>query len=197
MRYAILPLIPALACVLAAPGAAVAEDANTNTSVGNVQAFLGVKHLKKSEWEPVESHGELGVVMDFRGASWPISIAVDGFFSAAEEEEDDVDISAATQELHLGVRKVWEFGNHFGLGLGGGVAFISVQVEADPDGGGNKIDDDDSSTGFFAEVTPYARFGRFSLGGLLGVSGADDVKIFDDEVSPGGLHIGIVIGGSW
>ena len=44
---------------------------------GNINVFLGAKALEEDNWDPVEEHKEIGIMVDFKNENWPISIVID------------------------------------------------------------------------------------------------------------------------
>lgn len=183
-------LLPALlAALIISP--LMAEDSG---STGNVNGYLGAKHLDEDDWEPVENQGAFGVLFDIRGRDWPISLAANLIGSGEVDEDGPVDTTGSTSELQLGVKKIWDFPGKFHLGLGGGLAIVSAAIEVD--GPGPSTDDDDSGLGAWLSLDPYWTFGHFNLGPHIAISAAE-VTLFGDDKKAGGLHVGLALGYHW
>src|SRR4051812_9218689 len=88
-------------------GAAHMARASEESGVrGNILGFLGVKSLDHDDWDPVDDHLAYGVQSDFRGRSWPLSLAIDIIGSGDKRQKDGVNFTGATLEVDLGVRKL-------------------------------------------------------------------------------------------
>jgi opacity protein-like surface antigen len=169
---------------------------------GNVNAFLGGKTLDKSDWEPAEKQGEIGVEIDFRPKDWPINIAID--LLGASGEGDFVDpvfgtidtFKSRTSEVNIGIRKIWE-----GLALvrpfiGGGLSFMHAEAEVDIPGVGSDTESD-SGAGIWLGGGVYFTLGEhFNLGLEVKYSKAD-VTIAGVDTDAGGTHFGLLAGYHW
>lgn len=163
---------------------------------GNLNFMLGGKHLEENDWEPLERHGEFGVLVDFKRREWPVSIAIDMLGSADEETILGVDLEARTSELDLGVRKVWEVPNQpIRPFIGGGVAFIGAELEGRE--GFVTVSDSDNGVGLWLAGGVYWTIGRhFNLGLELRHSRAE-VTLYGVDVEAGGDHAGVLLGYHW
>ncbi len=196
--YRIRVLIVILALAVVPP--AVLAGSN-----GHVNFFLGQKSLDKDDWEPVEDQPEFGAVMSFGQDDWPIHIAVDVLGSADDASMfdpllGDVDLTAATFEVCVGVRKIW-VKNSLHPYVGGGLALVGAAAELDSDFGDE--DADDSGVGAWVGGGVFWRLGkRFNIGGDLRWSNAEvDLDFGDGLVTPdlkaGGVHAGLLLGFGW
>ena len=171
---------------------------------GNVNFFLGSKTLDEDDWEPLEDQAEFGIKVDFKQQSWPVSIAIDSSYSSDDGDLliwdsflgfVDLDIEGNTSELSLGVRKIWD---HFPIVrpfIGGGIAFISAEMEGSAFG--ISVSDDDTAMGIWIGGGVYWTISEhFNLGLDLRWSKAE-VTLFDEDGEAGGTHFGLLIGYHW
>ena len=200
-------IILALICfALSVPGPAFCESDETQaTWVTNINLFLGSKFLDKDDWEPVEKQIEGGILFDIRRDNWWLSIAADLLYS-----RDDADITvdvlsigtvnanaeSRTFEVNVGVRKVWENFKYVRPFVGGGPAFIKVELEAEQSG--VSISDDDTAFGVWIDAGVYVTLAKhLNLGIDARWSKATRVNLFNAEGEAGGWHIGALIGYHW
>ncbi len=165
-------------------------------AAGNMNFFLGSKALDENDWEPVESQGEFGIMIDFGGESWPVHLAVDLMVSATEETVGWFDYKGATTELDIGIRKPFDIGNMHPF-VGGGIGFMSGAYEV-----GGIGECDGSGTGFWADAGIYWTLGTsFNLGFDARVSSADAEFTCTGggtvDVDVGGGHFGLILGYHW
>lgn len=127
-----------------------------NESTGNINFFLGAKQLDEDDWEPVDEHDEVGILLDFRKKSWPVSLAI-GYLSSSDEQTEalyypgigiyDTDFKGETTELSFGIQKIWDGSPSLRPYIGGGIALISAEFEGTI--WGISVSDDDTATGFW------------------------------------------------
>lgn len=168
---------------------------------GNVNAFLGSKTLDEDDWKPLEDHTEVGVLVDFKRATWPVSIAIDFLRSEADDAIFDpltgltVNMAAETTELDFGLRKIWDQNAKATPYIGGGLALISAEVSAEVFG--INVSADDDAEGFWISGGVYWTLSEsFNIGLDLRYSQADVTLLgFDGEA--GGAHAGLVLGYHW
>lgn len=169
-----------------------------NDMTGNVNLSLGIKVLDNGDWDPVEDQGEIGIDVDFRNRSWPINLVIALFASGVEEDDDIIegyDAEGTTSEFRFGVRKIWQPDQFMRPFLGGGLAFIGADYEAEYSG--VRISDDDAALGGWIEGGVYWTVNRnFNLGFNIGLSTAD-VDLFGSSVDAGGGHLGLLAGYHW
>lgn len=172
---------------------------------GNVNLALGGKSLDEDDWTfsgvTLEDHDELSLGLDFRMIDWPVSIAIEISGSAEQEKISGIgDVEGKTGELRIGLKKIWEPVETIHPFLGGGLAFISGEVEAvNEDLLPLKIEisDDDRGTGFWLMGGVYWTLGGvFNLGFELGYSTAE-ISLFNKDVDAGGGHAALLLGYHW
>lgn len=167
---------------------------------GNVNLFIGQK-MMDSDWGPLDSQGEIGVMCDFQGRGWPVGIAIE--FLGSSEEKDGT--TAKTSELRLGAKKIWDFRN-FPLHpfVGGGLALVSAEIEDDIYDGHDYFydyyhteSDSDSALGFWLSGGIYATLStHFNLGVVASISRAKGT-LFNHDFELGGDRIGLLLGYHW
>lgn len=170
---------------------------------GHVNFLIGQKSISDSDAEPVDSGLAFGAIMSFGKSEWPIHIAVDVLSYAATEEEFGVDVTAATFEAAVGVRKIWQVGNARPY-LGAGIGFVGAAVEFD-DNTGFFLDDDGDGNGFgpWAGGGVFWRLGeRFNIGLDVRWNSAEVDLDFDsgatlEDVNVGGFSYGLTLGFGW
>jgi hypothetical protein len=163
----------------------------------NLNARFGIKELDKSDWEPVDSQIEYGILLDFRQKTWPVNIAVDILHSTDDGIYDtNINVEGKTLEMDLGIRKIWGL-KPFKPFIGGGLAFIAAKYEA-CDKSGIPIDDDDTAIGIWINGGLYWTIKRFNIGIDLRWSRADvTFSEFNVKADAGGIHYGLITGIHW
>lgn len=178
---------------------------------GSISLFLGQKNLDSSDWgssnpnlygDSFDQQDEYGVLMDFRGDYWPISLAVDFLDSSHEVDYPDGYVIASTNEMNLGVRQIF---NIYGTSLypyaGGGLAFIDAKIEdvyyyGSPCGYYD-CGDEDSAIGFWAGGGIIWQLpDQFNLGIDVRYSEAT-VTLNGRQYNAGGSHAGMTLGFRW
>lgn len=185
--------------VLAAIAAAIISASVSAEMTGNISGTMGNKSMDDGDWDNVEEQTSIGFVADFKMESWPVSIAMDGFISAADndsvdDEGDELpEIDASTTDIHLGLRKIWQLKNSkFSSYLGGGVAFITGSQERMINR--RRKDENDSATGTWVGGGIYWRpIDSLNLGFDVRYSQAD-ILIFEEDIDAGGLRAGLLVG---
>lgn len=174
--------------------ALVFTSSHASGSSGNINFFIGTKSLEKSDWEPVDEHAELGVLVDFKAPDWPVSFAIDFLVSGAKESQLGLDIEGRTSEIDIGVRKIFDDHNSSVRPyIGGGLALISAEIEAT----NFSISDDDRSLGIWLNGGVYWTLNQsFNIGIDLRYSKAE-VTLFNVDGEAGGTHIGLMLGYHW
>jgi len=196
----------ALFLVIAAPASAVTD----------INIFLGQKNLDSADWGAgsdmgagvsLDKQGEFGVLMNFAGYNWPVSIAVDLLGSSEEVDYYDTyyssygRVTASTSELDLGVRKVFGiYGTALHPYVGGGLALITGSIEDNVYYVGT-YSDSDTGAGVWLNGGIFWSIGHFNLGLDARYSNADVTLIsyYGNPVSvnAGGTHGGVIFGYSW
>ena len=160
---------------------------------GNLNLFAGTKQMNENDWEPVDDHGELGIMFNYTQANWPVSVAAGLLGSYADETEDGIDMEVETREACVGVIRIWEPANtSLRPYIGAGVALIRADGDLD-----NEIlyfEDSDSGVGFWLSGGAYLTISEhFNLGFMCRYSEAE-VTLFNSDMKAGGAHIGVLVG---
>lgn len=175
-------------------------------ATGNVNVFFGSKTLDEDDWAPLEEQAEFGVQFDIAHEDWPVNIAVN-FFTSEENSGDDIlglfaDYWAETQELQIGVKKIWDAGFKAHPFVGGGAALVrgefSGRVSSGPYYTG-RANDSDTGLGAWANAGVFWTFGSrkgFNIGVEAAWSKAD-LELFGEDVDGGGTHLGLIMGFHW
>ena len=176
--------------------AAHADDTQADGWTGNVSGYVGHKSVDDDDWPNLDSQRSAGVISDFRKQSWPVSIAADLIFSAADNGSGTIENTGGTAEMHLGARKIFTLETtSFRPYVGGGIAIISASLENE--NAGVTIEDDDTVFGaWIGAGTYYAVTPNFNLGLDVRYSKAE-VTLFDIDREAGGLYAGITAGYHW
>jgi hypothetical protein len=179
----------------------VPATSHAQSWTGNVNVFLGAKSLDSDDWAPADDHGEVGLLVDFKKDTWPVSMAIDLLNSSSEDTDIDpftgiaFDFEAETTELNVGVRKIWDQSTYIRPYLGGGLAVIKAEVKASAFGA--SFSDDDNSLGIWLNGGVYWTLARvFNLGLDLRYSKAE-VTIAGVDADAGGTHVGLLLGYHW
>jgi len=182
--------------LLIAMPAAHADDLQADGWTGNVSGYVGHKSVDSDDWPNLDSQRSAGVISDFRKQSWPVSIAADLIFSAADNGSGTIENTGGTAEMHLGARKIFTLETtSFRPYVGGGIAIISASLENE--NAGVTIEDDDTVFGaWIGAGTYYAVTPNFNLGLDVRYSKAE-VTLFDIDREAGGLYAGITAGYHW
>ena len=172
-----------------------ASVVHAQSCTGNINFFLGAKSMEKDDWAPIEDQGEIGVLIDFKQDTWPVSIAIDLLHSSDRATLEGFRFDGRTTELNLGVRKIWD---HFPMirpYIGGGLALINAELEGSSFG--IRVSDDDTSAGIWLNGGIYWTLGSaFNIGLDLRYSKAE-VTVFGVDVEAGGGHAGLILGYHW
>ncbi len=180
------------------------------SAANNINIFLGQKDLDSSDWGPdtylgyglaLDQQDEFGILMDFSGYYWPVSIAVDLLGSSHEVNAYDSfagygTTTATTSELDFGVRKVFDiYGTDLHPYVGGGLALITGTIEDDYYYAYGS--DEDSGLGYWLNGGIYWSIaGHFNIGVDVRISEAE-VTLYNQTVNAGGSHGGVIFGYRW
>ncbi|HEY0719893.1 MAG TPA: hypothetical protein VGE50_01440 [Gammaproteobacteria bacterium] len=185
-------------------------------AVTDINIFLGQKSLDSADWGAgsemgagvsLDEQGEFGILMNFAGYNWPVSIAVDLLGSSDEVDYYDTyynsygRVTASTSELDLGVRKVFGiYGTSLHPYVGGGLALVTGTIEDQVFYVGS-YDDSDSGTGLWLNGGIFWSIGHFNIGLDARYSEADVTLLSyygnPVTVNAGGSHAGLIVGYSW
>jgi hypothetical protein len=192
----VAPLVLAVASVLAAAPEAEARY------VGNLNLFAGETWLNQGDWAPVDEQRQFGLMLAFAEERAPILFSVDVFTSSDETHDaspaSGTRVKGSTDELAIGVRKVWDKGaTHPHVGAGADI--IHVQEELAYPGG--PVTNEDRAYGAWVDFGVTWRLaGHLNLGIEARYSyavanlGAGPLS---REVAAGGIHLGALIGYGW
>lgn len=194
-----LPLFLLLSLPLSFISPAQAEEGWS----GNVNLLLGSKGMDDSDWLAT-SHGEVGILLDFAPAGWPINIAIDmlrsrGRFSGLAYGPGwgivYVEEEVTTRELDLGVRHYFDLGTNMRPYLSGGLALVSLQTDwrIDP---GTWQHDEGRGSGLWFNGGVKWELDAFNIGFDVRVTAAD-VALDSGNYSGGGGHAGLILGYHW
>ncbi len=169
----------------------------------NINLFLGQKTLDSDDWAlGYDEQAEIGLLCDFRGQDWPVSLAIELLGSTKEETFNGVDVTGSTSELCIGIKKIWEpAGTPIRPFVGGGLAAVYGEVEA-VDQYDNSYSEDASGVGYYISGGLYVTLGEhLNLGALVRYSQAE-VSVDDDggdeyDLEAGGTHVGVFVGYHW
>ncbi|MCP4632169.1 MAG: hypothetical protein GY855_04530, partial [candidate division Zixibacteria bacterium] len=158
---------------------------------GNAGFLVGTKQLDDDDWEPIDKHDELGIMVDFSKKKWPVSIAIDVFRSSDEDNFLGISVEGSTSELCLGIRKTWGTDNSIRPFLGAGLAIISAEFELE------WLDDDDSAVGIWLGGGVYWTLNKECNLGLVVRYSDAEVTLFNVDGEAGGTHLGLIWGLHW
>jgi len=195
---------PGLARLALAVGVLVAA-ANTASAryEGDFNLFAGEKWLKSGDWEPVDQHRQVGLMLAFGEERAAVHFAIDAFY--ASDDLGDVTVPAdalvggSSMELAIGVRKTWVRGvTRPHLGAGANVIGVSEERRA---GASGTVTNEDRGYGVWVgggvswRVATHLNLGieaRFSSARAELGEGE-----FPRDVAAGGVHLGLLIGYGW
>ena len=170
---------------------------------GNVNLLLGSKGLDDRDWLAT-SHGEVGILLDFAPADWPVNIAIDmlrsrGEFSGLAYDPTwsivYVEEEVTTRELDLGVRHYFDLGTNMRPYFGGGLALVSLTTDWRI-GPGAWQHDEGKGGGIWLNGGIKWELDAFNIGFDIRVSAAD-VAMDAGNFSGGGGHVGLIVGYHW
>lgn len=169
---------------------------------GNANGFLGTRIMDEEDWEPVDKPLAIGADVDFGLFGWPVNVAVSLHHSTADDDirfagNARADVTGTVTDLSAGVVKAWEVGGNIHPYVGGGLAFVQAEKEADLSGGGSGSEDD-SSAGLYLNWGVTWRLGAsFNIGVGARVVGGTDLTFGDEEVSADYFQAGLILGYGW
>jgi opacity protein-like surface antigen len=160
---------------------------------GHIGVLAGGKILNNSDWPDLDKHYSLGVISDVKEDSWPISMALDLMDTGGKHDHGGMEDLGHSTEIHLGVRKIFmNQKSKIQPYIGGGVAFMSAELEYETDTGETK-EDDSAVGGWLGVGAYYAVHPRFVLGLDVRYSHGE-VSLFDQDRDAGGIHAYITAG---
>ena len=171
---------------------------------GNINALIGQREMDESfsDTEDIQEQDMLGLMMDWGAEGWPINIALDIVAGSKDtnDENFNVNVDGSTLAIDGGVRWYFVKNRSWEPYVGGGVAYISGEV--DTSGENNDIEFDDSTVGYWLNGGIKWVIGEhFNLGGDVRWEKAE-LDVEDDlgnptDVEAGGLGYGILLGYRW
>ena len=173
--------------------AITASMTHANELSGHIGGFIGLKAMNSTDWPGLDTHFAMGIIFDIKKDSWPISIALDVMDTGDKYEHDGQEDLGHTTEFQLGVRKIF-VNQHSKIQpyIGGGVSFMSAELEIENNNTTMKQDDRDVGgwigAGMYYEINPGFVVGldlRYSHG---------EVLLFNEERDAGGIYTGITGG---
>ena len=200
MRRRTLFLVPAVLAMIVAAGLA----ATPAQAGGNLNVLLGQKEQDQSfsSTENVQEQDMLGLMMDWGAEGWPVNLALDIVDSSKDsnDNEFDVDVDGSTLAIDGGVRWYFLKNRSWEPYVGGGVSYISAEV--DTSGSSNDIEFDDSTVGYWVNGGIKWVIGEhFNLGGDVRWEKAE-LDVEDDlnnpvDIEAGGLGYAVLLGYRW
>ncbi len=193
--------------------------ASSSFATGDIALFLGGKQLDDKEWDPVDSHSEIGMLLTIGKEPWPVQIAADLLISDQSEECEagsmapncagpppdplvdptpipapgGVDVDVNTIELDLGVRKFWQvWKKRLRPFAAGGLSIIKIQGEKPVVVVGT--DTDDFGVGGWVDGGILWQFHKRLSVGLEARWSSASAELFGNKVNAGGTHAGLILG---
>lgn len=171
---------------------------------GNINALIGQREMDESfsDTEDIQEQDMLGLMMDWGAEGWPINIALDIVAGSKDtnDENFNVNVDGSTLAIDGGVRWYFVKNRSWEPYVGGGVAYISGEV--DTSGENNDIEFDDSTVGYWLNGGIKWVIGEhFNLGGDVRWEKAE-LDVEDDlgnptDVEAGGLGYAVLLGYRW
>ena len=164
---------------------------------GNISGYLGQKSLDDEDWGNLDDQGSLGMILDFKKQSWPVSIAIDLLVSGNEHKAGDIKTDGGTLEADIGVRKIFELSNSSVKPyIGGGIAIIGAGSRV-RDGDNTVSDENETGTGaWLGGGMYYAATDSLNVVFDLRYSQAE-ASFLDQDREVGGFRTGITVGYHW
>jgi opacity protein-like surface antigen len=200
MNRRILTIVPAAIAAIVLTGLlAPAAEAG-----GNLNLVLGQKEQDKSfsDTEKVQEQDLLGLMFDWGSEGWPVNFAIDIMSSSKDSDDNDfnVNVDGSTLVIDGGVRWYFLKDRTWEPYVGGGLSYISAEV--DTDGTSNDLEFDDSAVGYWINGGIKWVLGeRFNLGGDIRWDKAE-LDVEDGlgnsrDIEAGGLGYGVLLGFRW
>lgn len=171
---------------------------------GNINALIGQRELDESysDTEDIQEQDMLGLMMDWGAEGWPVNIALDIISGSADSDDNEfnVNVDGSTLAIDGGVRWYFVKNRSWEPYIGGGLAYISGEV--DTDGESNDIEFDDSTVGYWLNGGIKWVIGEhFNLGGDIRWEKAE-LDVEDDlnnpqDIEAGGLGYAVLLGYRW
>jgi hypothetical protein len=171
---------------------------------GHINYIFGYKILS-NDWKPAEDQIEFGLVdLDLRRSNWQVSIVGQLLMTYSSDIPERYGFEgdfSSTYEFNLGLRKVWENSSCFHPFLGGGPSIIggSTTRQIDrPFGGAIYVqDDNDTGYGYWVGGGFYWVLTERLHTGLNAQYTSGKIKLFENDLNAGGIHLNVIIGYHW
>ena len=171
---------------------------------GNINVLIGQKEQDTnfSDTKDVQEQDMLGLMLDWGAEGWPINLAIDIISSSKDSNDNNfnVNVDGSVLALDGGVRWYFLKNRAWEPYVGGGLSYISAEV--DTDGQSNDIEFDDSSIGYWLNGGIKWVLGEhFNLGGDIRWEKAE-LDVEDGlgnsrDIEAGGLGYGVLLGYRW
>ena len=174
-------------------------------SGSSVHVLFGQKHVSEDGFLIPETAESFGALLSFRGADWPIHVAVDLLETSAEGRgRFTPEVEFDTFEVAVGVRRFWNVGQARPY-VGGGVVYVEATYEETRDDpvSGYHFQDETNGYGPWVGGGVAWRLGRrFDLGFDVRweIVGADIQYRFGntlENIDLGGFSYGLTFGFEW
>ncbi len=117
---------------------------------GNLNLLIGRKSLGGDWRDELEQLTNVGLMMDFRKKTWPVSLVFDWTIGTTDYEASDSNGSLLIREFDIGVRKYLVSDEGAFFYLGGGLAFASADLEIRVPG--ESFSESESETGLWGGI---------------------------------------------
>jgi hypothetical protein len=198
MSRRILFLVPVVFAMIAALAVTPVQAG------GNINVLIGQREQDESfsDTEDIQEQDMLGLMMDWGGEGWPVNIALDIVSGSADSDDNEfnVNVDGSTLAIDGGVRWYFVKDRAWEPYIGGGLAYISAEV--DTDGESNDIEFDDSTVGYWLNGGIKWVIGEhFNIGGDIRWEKAE-LDVEDDlnnptDIEAGGLGYAVLLGYRW
>lgn len=160
---------------------------------GSIRGVLGSKQIDKDDWgKDHKRHSSVGLIMDVKPTSWPISVAVD-MFGTGEHKPKERDYEGFTSELHLGARaNASFFQQRVQPYVGGG--FAAAYAKEQRYVNGLKKSDEGTGVGAWAGVGVDVKVSKAISLGLDARYSSAKADVFEKKRQIGGMNIGVSLG---
>lgn len=161
------------------------------------------KSMDDNNWKAIiendltlEQDDYYGVLFDFKKSSWPISISLDIFGADDSSNYSGYKETAATGEIHLGVRKYFGDAKHgWQSYLGGGLAYVGSDIKSEFEGSTVKLADRD--TGIWLGVGANWYFAKKWYIGLDVRYSTGELQLNGQKREIDGMMAGMTVGLAW
>ncbi len=160
-------------------------------SSSSFKVMLGTKSLD-AEWGKDDSMDTVGFLYSYFPSASPVGLAVD-VYGSGNESGSSVKTETSTGEVNLGVRfKAPELAGAISPYVGGGVSFVTAELETN--NSGSKTTYDDTGVGYWVGGgVDYSFAQRWTLGVDVRYTSVD-VTLNGQERDAGGTGFGATLG---